>query len=351
MTIPLTSGGFSRGEGLKKKKALLIGISYQKSDAKKSLGELDSPHEDVLTLRKFLIDTYEYSKADITIMLDRPGEIQPNQKNIRQQAAKLVKGAQFGDHFFFYYGGHSVQVPELSGVHTELDGKDEVIVPMDGRIGASVDNINSALTRDTCLVDNELKRLLVTPLPEGATLMAVLDTCHSATLLDLDHVDCSPKLSVFPSILHWGQLLSWRNASQRRAPMVRKREISDSKHHQCARVSYKGKPMPGEWGARTESPLGDPSKVPLVLCITACKDDQFACEDPGRPDSSFTRQLISVLKEDPHPALQDVMKRVSVKVHEILLDTQNIHELHKLGVTQDPQIANNGQLVSLLHAI
>jgi hypothetical protein len=55
MTIPLTSGGFSRGEGLKKKKALLIGISYQKSDAKKSLGELDSPHEDVLTLRKFLI--------------------------------------------------------------------------------------------------------------------------------------------------------------------------------------------------------------------------------------------------------------------------------------------------------
>jgi hypothetical protein len=62
---------------------------------------------------------------------------------------------------------------------------------MDGRIGASVDNINSALTRDTCLVDNvrtdispfypiltnalkELKRLLVTPLPEGATLMVYL---------------------------------------------------------------------------------------------------------------------------------------------------------------------------------
>lgn len=51
---------------------------------------------------------------------------------------------------------------------------------------------------------------------------------------------------------------------------------------------------------------------------------------------SISQHIIS--EEDPHPALQDVMKRVSVKVHEILLDTQNIHELHKLGVTQDPQV-------------
>ncbi|KAJ7853686.1 hypothetical protein B0H14DRAFT_3653668 [Mycena olivaceomarginata] len=129
-----------RGTRPTKKKALLIGIGPTKT----------------------------YSKENITVMLDKPGELQPTQKNI---------GAAPGDHFFFYYAGHSVQIPEdcRPEERTKLDGMDEVH-------------------------RQELKRLLVNPLPAEASLMAVLDTCHSASLLDLDHNACNAKWSCLNTI-------------------------------------------------------------------------------------------------------------------------------------------------------
>lgn len=117
-----------------KKKALLIGIRYMDS---KTLELLDLPHSDVLQLRQFLIgivyglsgsctdfryipDSYGYSKQDITILIDAPGETQPTAKNIvkhalvsheipiscimlqRKEAYNLVAGAAVGDHFLFF---------------------------------------------------------------------------------------------------------------------------------------------------------------------------------------------------------------------------------------------------------
>jgi hypothetical protein len=35
------------------------------------------------------------------------------------------------------------------------------------------------------MVDDELNQLLVRPLPPGVTLHAVVDACHSGTVLDL----------------------------------------------------------------------------------------------------------------------------------------------------------------------
>ena len=43
----------------------------------------------------------------------------------------------------------------------------------------------------------ELRRLLVDPLPVGSKLTAVFDACHSGTLLDLNHYLCNE--IVFPS--------------------------------------------------------------------------------------------------------------------------------------------------------
>ncbi|PCH35032.1 hypothetical protein WOLCODRAFT_139697 [Wolfiporia cocos MD-104 SS10] len=45
--------------------------------------------------------------------------------------------------------------------------------------------------RDKLIVDNDLRKLLVDPLPVGAYLTAVLDSCHSGTLLDLKHYRCN----------------------------------------------------------------------------------------------------------------------------------------------------------------
>jgi hypothetical protein len=41
------------------------------------------------------------------------------------------------------------------------------------------------------IIDNELKNILVDPLPVGCTLLAILDTCHSGTMLDLPHYHCN----------------------------------------------------------------------------------------------------------------------------------------------------------------
>lgn len=41
------------------------------------------------------------------------------------------------------------------------------------------------------ILDNKLRKLLVDPLPVGAYLTAIFDSCHSGTLLDLDHYLCN----------------------------------------------------------------------------------------------------------------------------------------------------------------
>ena len=41
------------------------------------------------------------------------------------------------------------------------------------------------------IFDNELRKRLVDPLPVGAYLTAIFDSCHSGTRLDLDHYLCN----------------------------------------------------------------------------------------------------------------------------------------------------------------
>ncbi|KAJ7102912.1 caspase domain-containing protein [Mycena epipterygia] len=356
------------------KKALLIGIEYRSS---KSQVVLDLPHDDVLELKQFLIESYGYSKENITVMLDRPGELQPTLKNIRKEAANLVGGAAAGDHFFFYYAGHSGQVPELSTEeHTELDGKDEVMIPSDGHTA------NDKVTRESCLVDNELKRLLVNPLPEGSTLMAVLDTCHSASLLDLDHDECNAKWSCFRGHTAgttgpMGQMFSVHNAYLGRASppaknhprpsIARKPELTQKgansianlrssgkpQHRACARIKHTGAKMPGAFHIpRCASPMVEPSHMALVTCLSACRDDQITCENLNdRNGRSFTEacllyfpRLLTILKDDPHPRLEDLMAKISVSIHGMLLDAANVKELNKLGICQDPQMSSGTKM-------
>jgi len=64
------------------------------------------------------------------------------------------------------------------------------------RYSCSSGTLTSCLYRDivTCdykkILDNTLRECLVNPLPAGTRLTAILDSCHSGTLLDLDHYSC-----------------------------------------------------------------------------------------------------------------------------------------------------------------
>ncbi|KAJ7785158.1 peptidase C14, caspase domain-containing protein [Mycena maculata] len=158
------------------KKALLIGINSLSAPAV-DYGLLRGPHQDVAQMKTLLVRTYGYREEDIQILVDDGvyGHVQPDRRNIMIAIGNLVNGAQKGDKLFFQYCGHTIQVPSRS--HTEEDGLDECLVPLDGE--------------DRVITDNELRTRLVDTLPVGVSLVAVFDSCHSASLLDLEHTRCN----------------------------------------------------------------------------------------------------------------------------------------------------------------
>ncbi|KAJ7765091.1 caspase domain-containing protein [Mycena maculata] len=158
-----------------RKRGLLVGIS--KTDG--PFPELIAAHDDVYLMRDLLIDSYDYVSDDISILIDDgvASHVQPTRQNILLAIAELVKDVREGDSLFFHYCGHSTQVENARSRNTEEDGKDECLIPMDGE--------------DMMIVDNDLHAALVAPLPAGAHLVAILDTCHSGSLLDLKHYRCN----------------------------------------------------------------------------------------------------------------------------------------------------------------
>ncbi|KAA1466996.1 hypothetical protein DENSPDRAFT_64624 [Dentipellis sp. KUC8613] len=93
--------------------------------------------------------------------------------NILKAIQTFVHGAQPEDVFVFHYTGHSRQ--EKAKVDpNEDDGLDEFIVGCDHK----------------ALRDDLVHQHVVDPLPRGCRLTAILDACHSGTLLDLDHYHC-----------------------------------------------------------------------------------------------------------------------------------------------------------------
>ncbi|KAG9225579.1 hypothetical protein PLEOSDRAFT_163564 [Pleurotus ostreatus PC15] len=147
-----------------KRKALLIGIGEPNRPG---------PRNDALKVKKLLMDKYMYKKTDIVLMHDkqRIGRLMPTKDNILREIDNLVRDCQPGDRFVFHYSGHTGQQKNLDG--TEVDGLDELIQ-----------------TTTDPILDDVLRTRLVDPLRPGSQLVAILDSCHSATLLDLPHVDC-----------------------------------------------------------------------------------------------------------------------------------------------------------------
>ncbi|KAI0765913.1 caspase domain-containing protein [Trametes elegans] len=189
-------------------RALVIGINYTGRAVEE---QLQGAHRDAHAWRQLLIDTYGYLDADVTLMLDATGwhpELIPTRKNILAQICRLVAGLKAGDRIVFFYAGHSQQLPTQS--RSEEDGLDEALVPMDH------DKVESGQTHNL-IVDNDLRRHLVDPLPEGIFLTAIFDSCHSGTLLDLDHYLCN---AVYFPWLNRGtrrSMSKWMNVRRRNA--------------------------------------------------------------------------------------------------------------------------------------
>ncbi|CEL54720.1 Metacaspase-1 OS=Schizosaccharomyces pombe (strain 972 / ATCC 24843) GN=pca1 PE=2 SV=1 [Rhizoctonia solani AG-1 IB] len=162
---------FRLSQATGKRKALLIGCNYPGSSA-----PLNGCINDVFNIKRFLIDHFQYDEADIRVLTDdesshgEVGEAQPTRETMLEYINWLVADAETDDSLFFFYSGHGGNQDDHDG--DEWDGKDESICPTDYEDAGVI-------------VDDELYDILVKPLPEGAGLTALFDSCHSGSVLDL----------------------------------------------------------------------------------------------------------------------------------------------------------------------
>ncbi|KAJ3514302.1 hypothetical protein NLJ89_g2449 [Agrocybe chaxingu] len=335
-----------------RRRALIIGIcgnSDPKSDGQSSKpgdgrsSQLKGPHNEAKGIGKLLQDVYDYPEENIKYLLDDGGDDKPTEENILNYIDDLVKGARPGDRFFFHYSGHSSQ--EKTDNPKERDGKDEYIITCDGKR----------------IVDDVLHECLVKPLPEGSSLTAIFDSCHSGTLLDLNHDLCN---AVYLPFFNKGVRRTrekWRRvgrqgamdsgemtlpaastmmsqqsiASSHGSGATRKRTISTtrfaiSEPDRSSRAS--SRPLLSittETQRRSkslvtfcESPGGihdcdgfcrdmnlrRPPTV-KVISISSSGDDQKTWEDEN--GTSMTTALIKTLRDVSHPTLAQLLARVS----------------------------------------
>ncbi|KAI9431485.1 caspase domain-containing protein [Lactarius indigo] len=294
------------------------------------------------------IRTYGYTPDDITVLKDDtgfPDRLQPTRANMTLELIRLVHDAAPGDKFTFFYSGHSDQRLATED-YEEEDRQDE------------------------------------DSLPNGCSLLAVLDTCHSGTMLDLPHSHCNnvyvPWVSKgtrrtltiqnknvrshamgFPHFPDPGSLPNagtmTRNGGDQRltthlpplssTPLRIDTRLSGSadgdRTIQCA-MSV------GEPEAFLTSPMlcDSPMRLfacdgwcqydagtiphPKVLSLSSCSDSQLAWEGPN---GSFTTVLCKYLKTRPRPSYRDLMSHVNFALHE------NSLELHKYTRYQKKEAA------------
>lgn len=123
-------------------------------------------------MRHLLINKFRFPESSILMLTEEetdPYRI-PTKQNMRMALFWLVQGCQPGDSLLFHYSGHGSQQRNYSG--EEVDGHDETLCPLD-------------FETQGMIVDDEINAAIVRPLPHGVKLHAIIDACHSGTVLDL----------------------------------------------------------------------------------------------------------------------------------------------------------------------
>ncbi|KAI0642659.1 peptidase C14 [Trametes meyenii] len=283
------------------KKALLIGVQYSATLKLVDPGlELPGAHEDPKRLHELLTEVYGYRDEDITILIDDPSGqyVLPTRENIASSLAAmrdLVKNAQPGDHFVFSFSGHGDQVDNLDG--TEEDGRDETLIPVDARYDLETRTFKGYI------MDDDVRRILVDPLPSGTRCVMIFDCCHSGTASDLPTVfnddfasPCSP-LTTFGARLPW---LSHGPSADTECITIQQTPTDD--------------PAPFAWMRGTDHSRQRSNTMPLqspgpdVTSWSACMDSQITYG--GRKGGFFIKAFVEALQSNPHQTHAELLQSV-----------------------------------------
>ncbi|KAL2614070.1 hypothetical protein R1flu_025762 [Riccia fluitans] len=149
------------------KKALIVGISY-----KYTKYELKGCLNDAKCMKFLLQNRFHFPESSILMLTEEERDPlrRPTIHNIRMAMFWLVQGCKSGDSLVFHFSGHGSQQRNLYG--DERDGMDETLCPVD-------------FETQGMIVDDEINMAIVRPLVPGVRLHAIIDACHSGTVLDL----------------------------------------------------------------------------------------------------------------------------------------------------------------------
>lgn len=151
------------------RRALVCGVSY-----KKQKHELKGSALDVRNMSELLLRDFRFPAESVLVLAEEDSYLPPTRKNIEEGFEWLMRGIHSGDSLLFYFSGHGKRQREtVRG--DEIDGFDETICPVDFETNGMI-------------VDNYINRVIVRPLIRGVTLHAIIDSCHSGTILDLPRV-------------------------------------------------------------------------------------------------------------------------------------------------------------------
>lgn len=264
-----------------KKKALCIGINYIGQQA-----ELRGCINDARNIEKFLCERFGYKREDIVVLTDdqRDPRSIPTKTNIINAMHWLVTGAQPNDSLFFHYSGHGGQTKDSDG--DEGDGYDEVIYPADFKKAGHI-------------VDDEMHKIMVKPLPPGCRLTAIYDSCHSGSALDLPYLYSTEGKLKEPNLaLEAGQGLMSAVSSYARGDLggVFKTVTGVVK----AATTGKG----AEQRARqTKTSPAD------VISLSGCKDSQTSADavEAGSATGAMSYAFISALNQQPQQSYQQLL--------------------------------------------
>ncbi len=145
------------------KNAFLVGVNYVGT-----ANELYGCINDTKNIQDLLKNKYNFT--NVTLLNDETSD-KPTKQNILNGLQTLLSNTNSGDTAFFMFSGHGTCTADLNG--DETDGRDELILPID------------AVSINTCILDDELNKLIRNTLKPGAKLVALFDSCFSGTVLDL----------------------------------------------------------------------------------------------------------------------------------------------------------------------
>jgi hypothetical protein len=142
------------------KKALIIGINYLGTSS-----ALNGCINDANSIESYL---KEHNFTNIKMLTDETPTT-PTRKNILHEIKNLLETSNENDTLFIYYSGHGSNTLDKNG--DELDGYDELIVPLDFEY----------------IKDDEIKTIIDTYGKSNTNLIALFDSCNSGTALDLKY--------------------------------------------------------------------------------------------------------------------------------------------------------------------